>query len=154
VRGPSGNRPRERSGTSGWRGVALLDMEGGDLAAGVIPCWRIVDRSKCRSLCEWQLLKALRAPCGLRLGAGLHLNIKYYIIEHRHKTWSGCWRCRNGNGHAKGGWASRGQRPPNPAAGPGAKLDPPDHTHPIPAHHWAHGAWGARWGGISALLPS
>jgi hypothetical protein len=47
----SGNRPRERSSTSGWREVALLDIEGGDMAAGVIPCWRIVDR-KCRSLCE------------------------------------------------------------------------------------------------------
>jgi hypothetical protein len=64
LRGPSGNRPREGSSSSGWREVALLlDIEGGDLAAGVITCWRIVDR-KCHSLCEWQLLKALRAPCG------------------------------------------------------------------------------------------
>jgi hypothetical protein len=31
LRGPSGTRPRERSDTSGWH-------EGGDLAAGVIPC--------------------------------------------------------------------------------------------------------------------
>jgi hypothetical protein len=46
LRGPSGNRPRVRSNTSGcWREEALLDIEGGDLAAG---CWRIVDR-KCRS---------------------------------------------------------------------------------------------------------
>jgi hypothetical protein len=67
LRGPSGNpRARERSDTSGWREGALLDIEGGGLAAGVIPCWRIVDREcrECRSLCEWQPLKALRAPCG------------------------------------------------------------------------------------------
>jgi hypothetical protein len=32
ARGPSGNRPRERSNTSGWREEALLDIEGGDLA--------------------------------------------------------------------------------------------------------------------------
>jgi hypothetical protein len=57
--GPSGNRPRERSNTSGWHNEALLGIEGGDLAAGVIPCRRIVDR-KCRSFCEWQPLTALR----------------------------------------------------------------------------------------------
>jgi hypothetical protein len=36
---------------TGAREVALLDIEGGDLAAGIIPCWRIVDR-KYRLLCE------------------------------------------------------------------------------------------------------
>jgi hypothetical protein len=33
VRGPSGNRPRERSNTSGNRGEALHGIDGGDLAA-------------------------------------------------------------------------------------------------------------------------
>jgi hypothetical protein len=37
LRGPSGNRPRERSNTSsGWRGEALYGIDGGDLAAR--PC--------------------------------------------------------------------------------------------------------------------
>jgi hypothetical protein len=61
--------------TSGWREEALLGIEGGDLAAGVIHCWQIVDW-KCRSLCEWQPLKALRAS----LRAYRYLNIKYYIV--------------------------------------------------------------------------
>jgi hypothetical protein len=34
--GPSGTRPRERSGTSGWREGALHGVDGGDLAAR--PC--------------------------------------------------------------------------------------------------------------------
>jgi hypothetical protein len=34
VRGPSGNRPRERSNTSGWHAEALHDIDGGDLAGG------------------------------------------------------------------------------------------------------------------------
>jgi hypothetical protein len=33
VRGPSGNRPRERSSTLGYRGEALHGIGGGDLAA-------------------------------------------------------------------------------------------------------------------------
>jgi hypothetical protein len=69
LRGPSGNLPRERRNTSGWGEVALLGIEGGGLAAGAShPLLRagelpIADR-KCRSLCEWQLLKAPRTPCG------------------------------------------------------------------------------------------
>jgi hypothetical protein len=36
LRGPSGNRPRERSNTSGWREEALHGIDGVDLAAR--PC--------------------------------------------------------------------------------------------------------------------
>jgi hypothetical protein len=95
VRGPSGNRPRERSDTSGWREEALLDIEGGDLAAlalaaGVIPCWRIADR-KCRSLREWQPLKALRAPCG---PTPRYKMLYYFTRDTRHET-----RARVGTGY-------------------------------------------------------
>jgi hypothetical protein len=53
---------------------------------------------------------------------------------------------------AAGGRGGRGARPPrcrsgSPAAepsGPGAKLGPPDHIQPIPAHHWAQGANGGQ----------
>jgi hypothetical protein len=65
VRGPSGNRPRDRSNTSGnrgeggaawhrwWRfGCAALCFAGKLLTGNIGP------------LCEQQPLKALRAPCG------------------------------------------------------------------------------------------
>jgi hypothetical protein len=57
-----GNRPRERSSASGWREVALLDIEGGDLAAGVTPCWRNVDRKYRLGLRVAAMLCILKAP--------------------------------------------------------------------------------------------
>jgi hypothetical protein len=44
--------------------VALLDIEGGDLAAGGLPPAGELLTGNIGSLREWQLLKALRAPCG------------------------------------------------------------------------------------------
>jgi hypothetical protein len=66
LRGPSGNRPRERSNTSGWREKALHGINGGDLAAR--PCAAqanyILLTGNTGLLREQQPLKALRAPCG------------------------------------------------------------------------------------------
>jgi hypothetical protein len=52
VRGPSGNRPRERSNTSGWRAEALRDIDGGDLAAGGSPPAGELLTGNIGSLCE------------------------------------------------------------------------------------------------------
>jgi hypothetical protein len=53
---------------------ALLDIEGGDLAAGVIPCWRIVDR-------KYRLASRVAGTkSASRLLADLHLNIKYKML--------------------------------------------------------------------------
>jgi hypothetical protein len=43
-------------------------------------------------------------------------------------------RCRSGS-------------PATEPSGPGAKLDPPDHTQPSPAHHWTQGANGGQYRG-------
>ena len=41
-------------------------------------------------------------------------------------------RCRSGS-------------PATEPSGPGAKLDPPDHTQPNPAPHWTQGANGGQY---------
>jgi hypothetical protein len=74
LRGPSGNRPRERSGTSGGGLVALLDMEGGDLAAGGLPPAGELLTENIGSLRELAATKS--ASRSLRT----YLNIKYYIV--------------------------------------------------------------------------
>jgi hypothetical protein len=60
LRGPSGNRPRERSNTSGWHEEALLGIEGGDLPGRWAPAGKL-STGNIGSLREWQALKALRA---------------------------------------------------------------------------------------------
>jgi hypothetical protein len=68
LQGPSGNRPRERSNTSGWRGEALHGIDGGDLAA-----WPFVLR---RQITDRKYRLALRAAAtksasrSLRRGGG------------------------------------------------------------------------------------
>jgi hypothetical protein len=57
-------RAREVTLRSVWRAEALHDIDGGDLAAGGSPPAGELLTGNIGSLCEWQPLKALRAPCG------------------------------------------------------------------------------------------
>jgi hypothetical protein len=77
VRGPSGNRPRERSNTSGGGLVAQLDIEGGDLAAGgPLPAGELLT-GNIGSLRELAATKS--ASCSLRT----YTSILYYYYARR-----------------------------------------------------------------------